>query len=171
MYNWRISKYNPENRDEAGGYLNNEWTSVSDIGSRYDGRVLTLDEYRSVEDCYVASIRAFLAAADLSWLEVASLEGPADVEMASRNLWNIALDPALVTNGMILSAQSLEDMCRLALREILWCRLISGNDFHIHFGYEYYLYIGSRTASEAAVAGTRRSGLFVEEMISPYMID
>lgn len=37
MDNWRltaerITKYNPDNRDENGSYKLDEWTSISDIG-------------------------------------------------------------------------------------------------------------------------------------------
>ncbi|SDW87482.1 hypothetical protein SAMN05444487_10773 [Marininema mesophilum] len=29
---WRVKKYNPANRNKAGHYLKNEWTSFSEIG-------------------------------------------------------------------------------------------------------------------------------------------
>jgi len=38
---YRITKYNPMNRDANGAYLLNEWTSFSDIGKTFDGKTLT----------------------------------------------------------------------------------------------------------------------------------
>ena len=43
-----IVKYCPENYDENGAYKANEWTSFSDIGKSYDGKVFTLENYLRV---------------------------------------------------------------------------------------------------------------------------
>jgi len=45
----------------------------------------------------------------------------------------------------------LADVCRLVLREILWCKLESPNGFYIHFGYDYYMYFGSPVSSQRAI--------------------
>ena len=37
MY-YRITKYNPEFRDEEGRYILDEWTSVTDIGKEFHVR-------------------------------------------------------------------------------------------------------------------------------------
>jgi hypothetical protein len=70
---------------------------------------------------------------------------------------------------MRLSGGALGDVCRLVLREILWCKLESENGFYIHFGYDYYMYIGGPAPSENSIAYGRQQGLFVEEMESPYL--
>lgn len=49
MYKYRISKYNPQYRNEEGCYTKNEWTSYSDIGTIYEGRKFTKEEYLYVE--------------------------------------------------------------------------------------------------------------------------
>jgi hypothetical protein len=53
MYNWRITKYNPAYRDNAGCYLKDEWTSISDIGNIYDREVITYETSKKVEDADV----------------------------------------------------------------------------------------------------------------------
>lgn len=45
MRSWRITKYDPSNRDVNGSYtLVDEWTEVSDIGCAFEGKVLTKGE-------------------------------------------------------------------------------------------------------------------------------
>ncbi|QSX06726.1 hypothetical protein JYG23_04550 [Sedimentibacter sp. zth1] len=55
-YMWRITKYNPQYRDSYGAYLKDEWTSLSDVGKQYDGKVFTKDEYLEYERLYIESI-------------------------------------------------------------------------------------------------------------------
>ena len=53
MIKYRISKYNPKFRDDDGVYLKNEWTSMSDIGKTFDGKVFVKQEYEYVEKNYL----------------------------------------------------------------------------------------------------------------------
>ena len=50
MY-YRISKYNPIDRID-GIYQVDDWTSYSDIGEQYGGRVVQPSEYLAVETVY-----------------------------------------------------------------------------------------------------------------------
>jgi hypothetical protein len=56
---------------------------------------------------------------------------------------------------------------RRVLREEFWCRL-EGPEAFVHFGYDYYLYVGVPRACPEAEQATRRAGLFVESFRSPY---
>ena len=40
---------------------------------------------------------------------------------------------------------------------------------YVHFGYDYYMYIGSEKPLEKEIDSINRSGLFVENMVSPYI--
>lgn len=42
MHKYRITKYDPQYRDEQGIYIREDWTSYSDIGKTYNGKLLTL---------------------------------------------------------------------------------------------------------------------------------
>ena len=53
MKSYRVTKYNPKNRDDQGRYLASEWTSIFDIGRKYCGHVLTEKEYEKVENSYL----------------------------------------------------------------------------------------------------------------------
>ena len=65
-----------------------------------------------------------------------------------------------------MSGQDLDWTIRLALREAIWCRLEGVDGFYVHFGYDYYMYVGSERADEAP--RDLPSGIFAEQMGSPY---
>ena len=169
MNGWRITKYNPTFRDKCGTYLKDEWTSVSDVGKSFDGAVLTFKEYREIEDTYVSTALSFVSEAGLDRLTITYLETHRVSEARAEDLQDIAFDPKLARKGMALSGEDLADVCRLVLREIFWCKLEAESGFYIHFGYDYYLYIGSPVASEKAIGCGKRQELFVEEVASPYL--
>ena len=169
MNTWRVTKYNPAFRDERGVYLRDEWTSISDVGRSFDGVELTFDEYCKVEDAYVSTILSFISEASLDALTVTDLETYGVSEARAEDLRGIDCDPNAVRQRMLLSGGSIGDVCRLVLREVLWCKLESEGGFYIHFGYDYYMYIGSPVLSEQSIAYGRQQGLLVEDMESPYL--
>jgi hypothetical protein len=54
------------------------------------------------------------------------------------------------------------------LREEFWCRLETEDRF-LHFGYDYYMYVGVKTTCSASITFAREVGLFVEQFDSPYL--
>lgn len=56
MNYYRITKYNPEFRNEQGFYTKNDWTSISDIGQVFDEGVLTAEDYKQMEDSYIKAL-------------------------------------------------------------------------------------------------------------------
>jgi hypothetical protein len=169
MNSWRVTKYDPAFRDARGAYLKGEWTSFSDVGKSFDGVVLTFEEYRKIEDAYVSTALSFISEAGLDALTVTYLESHRVSQARPEDVRGIAFDPKLARAGMSLSCEGIDDVWRLVLRELLWCKLESESGFYIHFGYDYYMYIGSPVPSENAVAYGRQRGLFIEEMASPYL--
>ena len=164
MNSWRISKYNPAFRNERGAYLKDEWTSVSDIGKSFDGEVLTLEEYRRIESAYVSTALSFLSETGLEALTIKKLETYGILELRVGDLWGITFDPKLCREGMVISGDTLTDVCRLVLREVIWCNLESDNSFHINFGFDYYMYVSSSIRCEKSIAYGKQQGLFVEDM-------
>ncbi|KAL0630393.1 hypothetical protein Q9L58_010761 [Maublancomyces gigas] len=57
MFEYRITKYDPAVRREGKQYT--EWTSVSDVGTAFDGVTLTRSAYEEVESAYIAAATAF----------------------------------------------------------------------------------------------------------------
>ncbi|WCK55874.1 hypothetical protein PP175_08100 [Aneurinibacillus sp. Ricciae_BoGa-3] len=108
-YQWRITKYNPEYRNDTGIYKKEEWTSFYDIGD---------------------------------------LIGD--------------FDEISVENTPLLS--------RLILREHLWCKLEYESEFFVHFGYDYYMYVGSSIQCKDTIKKiTKEFNLFVEHFNSPHL--
>ena len=157
MIEYRVTKYDPAKRDARGAYLCAEWTSFKDIGRAIGGAVLTAEEYRRVEQAYVDSALAFVAEGKLSSLIVEGLENPEK-------------RPVKVQDGSVCSAEEIGELIRQLLREEYWCRLEAQSGF-IHFGWDYYMYIGVPHRCVEAERLSRRMGLYPEEFASPYKRD
>lgn len=146
-FTWRVTKYDPALRDERGRFTDDTWTSIADIGASYDGEQLTLEEYERVEASYLAAARAFADEAGVTELEVRSVDhGPRDL-----------------TEGELASIDRAIEILRLMLREEAICTLEAlTNDFVLHVGFDYYMYIGAAQPCPHAVALATSNGLFVE---------
>ena len=48
MYKYRITKYNPQYRDDKDIFMKNEWTSYTDIGKIYNEHIFLKEEYLSI---------------------------------------------------------------------------------------------------------------------------
>lgn len=170
MYRYRLSKYDPTFRNAGGAYLKTDWTSFSDVGRSFEGTTLTRAEYQRWEDAYVEVIGIFLADVRVETLEVTALEilepealsGHASEEYAGLvpKGWRVEL-------GSVVGAVEVARLARLNLREALWCKL-EGADSYLHFGYDFYVYLGAPVDSPAARKRAQELGLFVESFPSPY---
>lgn len=152
MNEYRVTKYNPAFRDESGAYTKAEWTSFKDIGETFSDVLLTSGEYERVEDAYVQVALSFLRESGLFSMRVAGLESRTH-----------RLD---FQNDSILPLDRIGEITRRILREEFWCRL-EGNESFIHFGWDYYMYVGVPHPCPAARARAAELGLYVEEIASP----
>lgn len=158
-HEFRLTKYDPAKRDPSGAYMVDEWTSRSDIGHTFAGVVLSETEYQRVEDAYVSSVIAFIRESGAQQLQIAQLE----------NHKNHREPRIELRNGAVLDVEAIGRFCRLNLREVIWCKLEDDAGRYVHFGYDYYAYIGMPTACEGAQSHARDVGLFVEPIRSPYL--
>lgn len=170
MLSWRITKYNPKNRNSNGVYLiKDEWTSYSEVGNTIDGKTFTYQEYLEVENSYVSSIIFFMECNNLENLRIAHLEKSFTLDNKDTYLSeNMKNDFNVVKNGLDIDKNKIDSIARLVLREKLWCKFES-KDMFVHFGWDYYMYIGSSKACEKSIKKIQELGLFVEEYISPYL--
>jgi hypothetical protein len=157
-FQYKVTKYDPSYYGGPGGaYTKDEWTSISDIGESFDGVVLTQDEYERVESLYLEAVRIGAEASGVERLQVVGLElydepGPGLVD----EQW-YAFDEAV-------------EICRGLLRESgYWCRLENDDQFYVHVGYDYYMYVGANVDLRPHWAALEAAGLFIEEGYpSPY---
>lgn len=173
MHQWRITKYDPRLRDDGGAYTGTDWTSATDVGKTLSGHQLGLEEYLATEDRYVSAAGRFLQESQVSSLVVAELEPAGEVPGAivTHGLDNILHGGPDLTSGLRLDSDDIALVCRLNLRSLVWCRLEEPSKFFIHFGHDYYMYIGSSTYCPESISYAESIELFVEEGISPYAVE
>lgn len=170
MQCWRITQYNPLYRNKEGTFLKKNWTSYSDIGRIFEGKKLSLDEYFKVENKYIDAVISLMKCIEISHLKVTELEKYTDSidsdENASENM-NFQFNN--LKNNEEIGIESIPDICRLILREHMWCKLKCSASMYVHFGYDFYMYVGSSLKCEGEVDSIIQSGLFVESFQSPYI--
>ena len=146
MNEYRITKYNPLFRNKDGAYTAEDWTSVSDIGRSFNGVMLTEDAYLEVERNYIRCFVDLMNLANVSSLTLEGLEG-------DTKLWH---------DGDVFSADEVVLFSTRCLRELLWGRLESKN-FYIHFGYDYYSYVGTELEYETVMIVCKEHSLYCEK--------
>ena len=153
---YRVTKYDPLLRDATDAYTACDWTSRSDIGEVFDGGILSEAEYLKVESSYLTVMKSFLDEAGIESFELKGLERYYTPE------------DGLSRERKLSIPQSL-DFARLVLREEVWGKLVVPSKAYVHFGYDYYMYIGVPSKCEQSIAIARDLGLFVERFRSPYL--
>jgi len=154
IYQYRITKYNPQNRVD-GKYTLEEWTSYSHIGRVFSGIILSQEDYLKVEDGYIACVMEILEVCGINNLRISGLELHSKT---AKKKWN---------NRRILKLSEIPDFVKDCLRRKCWARL-SANEFFIHFGYEFYMYFGCTKEIEIIEPIAKKNHLFCEVFASPY---
>lgn len=153
MFEYRITKYNPANRID-GRYAVDEWTSFSDVGKSFGKTELTYAKYLDTENAYIDCCIDLLSKAQILSLSVEQ------AECYSKDIYL----PSTVSD--VAEMRKLISAC---LREQCWFKL-TGKNFFIHFGYDYYMYIGSVLPTVIVEKTATKYGLFCEQYPSPHNI-
>ncbi len=74
--------------------------------------------------------------------------------------------PLDLQNDTVLPLDRIGGIIRRILREEFWCRLERSEGF-IHFGWDYYMYVGVPHPCPTAEARAAELGLYVEDFASP----
>jgi hypothetical protein len=168
VFTYRVTKYDPCERDRGGAYRKEEWTSVSDVGRTFGGSTLSEQDYLWTEDAYVQAVKSLLAESMVRSMRVTDLE--AHYSGQDVRIDDDVLDECRkVRNNSIVSGRLLEFVVRGCLREYIWCRLSGSKESYVHFGYDYYMYVGvPKPAGELILP----VGVYLEDCESPYkMLD
>ncbi len=151
MNKYKISKYSFQYIID-GKYSKDDWTDYSDIGKMFGGKVLNEQEYIYVENNYISCIMNILHQAEVNALVVKELENYDNLQ------WE---------NNQSLSSEILPVIFRDCLRNKCWCKF-DAKDAYIHFGYDYYVYIGTVLPFETIEKICNKYELFCIEQNSPY---
>jgi len=170
MHYWRVTKYDPKNRDERGYYKKDEWTSIGDIGSEFDGVEFTFEEYLFYENAYVAAVLRVMNKNNIKTLKVKALEKHHFLHQNGFFEPETRIFYKSLKTNTIISTHDVALVVRFALRKQIWCKLVNDKMF-VHVGDDYYMFIGSENRSESMLKAITASGLFVENFISPYLSD
>ena len=150
MYEYRVTKYDPQYRMN-GVYARAEWTSVADIGTSIGGTLLTTAAYEQIEQHHIDFLCELTDLCGAFPLTVNAWEG------YTGKAWH---------EGQKIQRGNMPRIIRSILREECWCRL-NGENFFIHFGYDYYMYVGCGIPMEAVSELAEKHCLFCEEFRSP----
>jgi len=159
LNSWRVTKYNPLHRNNEGSYLYDDWTSFHEVGKK-----VSLADYLRIEEAYIQAIVAFMNEMDISTVYIHALEFSSNeiqnqhASDFTSNLWI----------GKGISIEEVKELAKLTLREAVWCKLGIKNLFFVHFGYDYYMYIGTNSNCHGARKNVESMGLYVEEFELPY---
>ena len=146
-YQWRVTKYNP----------------------KFNGKEFTLDEYLRVEAAYINSVLKFMEESNVDSLRVLQLESDRLEEEKISPLYEKEFEKLILKEDAVLNKDEIHLICKMVLRNLIWCNLYS-KEFFVHFGWDYYMYIGSNVNCLTAMKFTTNNGLFVERCTSPYFI-
>lgn len=161
-YVYRVTKYNPPDRDEKGHY-----TGPEDVCS----------DHGEVEASYLEAVAAFAGETGADCLAVREPQVPDvahfGVEPPVDGSGLDGLFPAGPTgfhDGAEVPLAVALELVRAMLRDSgVWCRLEAEGTFAVHVGFDQYVYIGSSRPCEEALARSRALGLFPERLnSSPY---
>lgn len=168
--NYRITKYDPYKRDRNGKYDENEWTSLSDLINEMQFNK-AIDIYLKVENKFIELYSYILSESNIEKMIISSLEinNNYDKEYLDRITYNVDINILkTLKNGKTIDKAEILGVIRLSLREIIWCKL-NWNLVYIHFGYDYYTYIGGITIANGLINSALENAIYIEEYDSPYL--
>lgn len=165
-----IVKYNPVFYNDNGVYCKDEWTSVSDIGKSFNGKVLTKEEYFVVENDYVDAVCEILQVVGADSLTIEYIEKCDDwieeqmviSKITEQDFKLFALGKNL-KQGQTIGINEFRNSVQLCLREYIY--VIFSNracNLKIKFGYDYYMYVECLLSKEKLSEITARHSLFLD---------
>lgn len=169
-YQWRVTNYNPDFRNKNGYYtLTEEWTCPSEIGEIINGKEFTLDEYLQVEAAYVNAVIKFIEESGFNSLRILKLsQWNISEEDKKSPLYESEFEQLVLQEDLMVNKNEIRLICKMVLRNFLDCQLYLIDKFFVHFGWDYYMYIGSYVNCSSAIEFATNNRLFVEQIQSPY---
>tara|TARA_B100001094_G_C17605784_1_gene518774 strand:- start:41 stop:487 length:447 start_codon:yes stop_codon:yes gene_type:complete len=85
------------------------------------------------------------------------------------NLIKVEKPNLKIRNGDEVDKHALLQLSRLCLRELMWAQFEAKGQFFIHFGNDFYMYIGCIDGKEKIPKIQNKTKLYIEEFRSPYL--
>lgn len=151
---YRISKFKPIDQTTSINYVN-DWTSISDVGNVYSGKIFTINQYKQIEKNYIDFYIEILETLSIETLKIECLEDPYNLKR-----WK---------NNQQINYYEMKLFFQDCLREKCWGKLKYKKTFFIHFGYDYYTYLGTKLDFYIVDSIANKYNLYCEKIISPYL--
>ncbi|MEI6729472.1 MAG: hypothetical protein WCK98_07585 [bacterium] len=149
-YWYRVTKYDPKKRREDGAYLDQtEWTEFNELKNpNYNFK-----DYLLTENAYIYAIYYFI-----------ELNKETDFQLFTKIVKN-----KLTKNSKIFTDKiSLEYYIKKIFRENFGAK-IRCNNMCVHFGWDYYMYIGSNNKCDISELDFGGVKIYIEKIkTSPY---
>ena len=148
MFKYRISKYNPEFRDDEQTYTREKWTSYSDIGKTFADGFLSEQEYLKVEKEYTNFIYDLFS------------------EFKIKNIKILKQEPENVfkKTAFDINDKWLYTLIQKNIREEFWCKF-KAEQFEFYMGYDFYLHIDFKNDIEKHLEKlAKKHNLFLERV-------
>ena len=144
--------------------LQKYWTSISDIGKVYNNKIITYEDYKSVEKKYTDSVILISKHFNNSYFLLSNLFLYSDIN-DFKSTHNIeVLETFTNLKEETYDIKFLEDVIKLNLREHINCEIVldPSSETIIRFGYDYYMYINSNINLDSIFDRIRKeTGLYV----------
>ncbi len=147
MFEYRITKYDPSQRNESGAYIGpSSWTCSSDIGNIFDGKVLTTEKYLRVESAYINAAIKLFEKSGLPYLRLTRVEmneWQKEDLLALGPLYERAFEAINFTEDVIISLKDMRTVLQMIFRGFAWASLEWRNRFYVHIGWDFHMYVGT----------------------------
>ena len=164
-----IVKYPPSGYNKDGIYTYDDWTSISDIGKSFNGKILSAKDYLKVENQYINTVLMVMSALDCKYLTIEYIEVNQDriindIEIYKKK-YGISITGTLpkLKRKMRISQINIPNILRLCLREL--CYIVfscKSKKLKLYFSYEYYLNIKCPIDSNTLSQIVKRNNLYLD---------
>lgn len=170
MFGYRITKYNPENRNKLGHYQKEDWIGIDDIGKTFCKKKLTLQRYLEIEEAYAQAVINIMNYLKLEFLTLTNftklkLTHPELLNQEMLEVYNNSF------NNEQINKIKISILTKLLLREEI-AGTFESKDMFVRFDYDYYMFVGaSQELSNKLKIKIEKMGLFVENISTFYLFD
>lgn len=172
MKKYRITKYDPQNRNTQGEYLFDHWTEISDVGKILEGQLITEVEYLRIERDYINAVLEILKDQKQEYLRLVSFNKKRFEESLKINLseWfhELSFENIELFEDKKINIKEIPTVIKLNLRGYLDTTIEIIDKYYIQFGNDFYMYVGTPDLSQKAIAKINSTSVFIEEFQSPY---
>ena len=172
MKKYRVTKYDPKNRNDKGHYMFDHWTEISDVGRTLEGELVTPEAYFKEEEDYVKAVIDILNDSNQNYLRLIGFDEKLFKSALKENKkeWfhDSSFENILLSEDLKIGIKDIPTIIRLNLRNYIHATLEIKDRYYVHFGYDFYMYVGAPSLSQKTIDKINITNVFIEDSWSPY---